>query len=109
MDMLSPALKPWPNSRAQRGKYYGTPDPVWKGDQLIVMSNDTWLDFGTMVAKQRQVLKEQDDAINKQAAVIAQLTAKLNEVQDRLEATRAARKKEKLSWLGLGPKVKSDD
>lgn len=109
MDMLSPALKPWPNSRAQRGKYYGTPDPVWEGDQLVVMSNETWLDFGTMVENQRRVLREQNAVVDKQAAVIAQLTARLNAVEDQLIATRAARKKEKLSWLGLGPKVKSDD
>jgi hypothetical protein len=111
MDMLSPSPQSssWPNTPAERGKYYGCPDPVWKGMNLVVMTDDTWLDFGTLFERTR---RERDDALKtlvEQKAVIAQLTAKLNDVTDRLEATRAARKKEKLSWLGLGPKVKKDD
>lgn len=112
MDMLSqPQSKKvsWPNAPAKRGEFYGVADPVWPAQQLVVMSNDTWLDFGTLMAKQRETMSTQNNTIIEQRAVIAQLTAKLNDVTDRLEATRTARKKEKLSWLGLGPKVKSDD
>lgn len=68
------------------------------------MSNDTWLDFGTLVEAQKRKIGEYKDANTQQAAVIAALTAELNATKDRLAATKEARKKEKLRWLGLGPK-----
>lgn len=107
MDMLSPAQQKaleWPQAPAQRGKYYGVPDPVHAGHQLVVMLSDTWLDFGTMFESVRRGVKARDEEITELNAVIAQLSAKVNDLEDRLVATRDARKKEKLAWLGLGPR-----
>lgn len=106
MDMLSPPSKPWPNSPCEKGKFYGRADPIHQGHKIVVMSDETWTDFGTLIETFKRTGTVQNDTINKQAAVIAQLTANVRDLQDRLEATRAARKKEKLSWLGLGPKEK---
>ncbi len=104
MDMLSPPQTHWPNSPCERGKYYMRSDPIHPGEVIAVMSQATFEDCGTLIESLKRIGKSQDDTINKQAAVIAQLTANVRELTDRLEATRAARKKEKLSWLGLGPK-----
>lgn len=101
MDMLSTTppsppsqLNQWPNKPAQRGKFYGVQDPVFKKDQLCVMLMETWVDVGTIIKKNEQVMKAQNGRIVELKAANDSLAAQLRDATERLKNLRRARRKE---------------
>jgi hypothetical protein len=101
MDMLStkPPSPPsrlgeWPNSRAQRGKFYGVNDPVFQMDQLCVMTMDTWTDVGTLIKKNEEVMRLQNGRIIELKAANDALAAQLRDANERLKNLRRVRRKE---------------
>lgn len=101
MDMLSnkpprPPSQPnqWPNSPALRGKFYGVQDPVFKEDQLCVMTMDTWVDVGTIIKKNEQVMSAQNGRIIELKAANDALAAQLRDANERLKNLRRVRRKE---------------
>jgi hypothetical protein len=101
MDMLSTKptpppsqLKQWPNTPAQRGKFYGVTDPVFKQDQLCVMTMDTWVDVGTIIKKNEEVMKAQNGRIIELKAANDALAAQLRDANERLKNLRRVRRKE---------------
>lgn len=109
MDMLSPpprpqptpSKQPWPHTRAQRGLTYGTPDPIHQGDMLVVMLNDTWLDYGTMVEKMRRDLKAALEAGEKLKVSYDTAIKELADLRTRYENLRAAEKRRRQVSMGL--------
>lgn len=101
MDMLStPPTSPpsklnqWPNTPAQKGKFYGVQDPVFKQDQLCVMTMDTWVDVGTIIKKNEQVMSAQNGRIIELKAANDALAAQLRDANERLKNLRRVRRKE---------------
>lgn len=101
MDMLSqpPKTAPsrlgeWPNSPAQRGKFYGVNDPVFHKDQLCVMTMPTWTDVGTLIKKQEETMRVQNGRIIELKAANDALAAQLRDANDRLHNLRRVRRKE---------------
>lgn len=85
----------WPTTRAERGKYYGLPDPVHAGDKLVVMSYDTWADFGTQLETLRRAGVALDKQVKELVGEKAVLTMQAADFKSRLEAVQEARRKEK--------------
>ena len=92
--------KQWPHARAQRGHTYGCKDPIFFnefGDMIVVMTNDTWLDYGTAfeaVRRQCAQLKEVADKLKVAYDTAVKQLAELNEKHQKLrEATRRERLK----------------
>jgi hypothetical protein len=103
--MLTP-LKPvpskpreWPNVPAERGKFYALPDPIHIGTKLVVMSEDTWVDFGTVLEKQRRMMAQQDAEIRKLQGASGALASQLNDLQGRHSNLMDAYKKMKRGKL----------
>lgn len=101
MDMLSKAPSPppsrlgeWPNSPAQRGKFYGVNDPVFQKDKLCVMTMDTWADVGTLIKKNEETMRVQNGRIVELKAANDALAAQLRDATDRLKNLRRVRRKE---------------
>lgn len=103
MDLLSPKapsnppsrLGAWPDSPAQRGKFYACNDPMHPGEKLCVMSWDSWVDTGSHIAKSDQTLKLQNGKIIELKATNNALVAQLADANRRLDNLRHARRKEK--------------
>lgn len=101
MDMLSkPTSSPpsrlgeWPNSRAARGRFYGVMDPVFKQDQLCVMTMATWTDVGTLIKKQEETMRLQNGRVVELKAANDALAAQLRDANERLKNLRRVRRKE---------------
>lgn len=101
MDLLSTIpppppsqLKQWPNSPAQRGKFYGVADPVFKQERLCVMTMATWVDVGTIIKKNEIVMKAQNGRIIELKAANDALAAQLRDANERLKNLRRVRRKE---------------
>lgn len=101
MDMLSTKPQPppskldqWPNTPARKGKFYGVQDPVFKQDQLCVMTMDTWVDVGTIIKKNEQVMSAQNGKIIELKAANDALAAQLRDANERLRNLRRVRRKE---------------
>lgn len=87
-------LAQWPNQPAQRGKFYGVQDPVFKKDQLCVMTMDTWVDVGTIIKKNEEVMRVQNGRLIELKAANDALAAQLRDANDRLKNLRRVRRKE---------------
>src|SRR6266705_917342 len=89
--------KHWPEVPAERGQHYGVADPAHKGYQLVVMLNDTWIDFGTLVEAQRRKIEQQDKTLLQLKATNDVLTAELAKLREKhtnlKESERARRTK----------------
>lgn len=94
----------WPTARAARGKYYGItdPNPLHHGDKLVVMTYDTFVDFGTIYEKTKEVARNQDKTITEQKKTIADLktanstlAAQCDNLNERLSGLREIRRAEK--------------
>jgi hypothetical protein len=96
-DALGNRQAAWPTTRAERGKYYLLPDPVHSGDQLVVMSYDTWADFGTQLEIARRAGVEMNTRIKELVGDKLIITAQAAQYKDKLEAVQALRRKEKLN------------
>lgn len=106
MDMLSPPpkvppsrLDEWPTARAKKGKFYGVNDPVHEQDQLCVMLMETWVDVGTIIKQNEQVMKAQNGRIVELKAANDVLAAQLRDANERLNNLRRVRRKEKRAEL----------
>lgn len=94
-DALGNRQAAWPTTRAERGKYYLMPDPIHTGDQLVVMSYDTWADFGTQLEVSRRAGVELDKRVKELVADKLILTAQAAGYKDKLEAIQDIRRKER--------------
>lgn len=109
MDMLSPPsaktpeskLTHWPDQPAVRGQTYGVNDPIHAGHQLVVMSHDTWVDFGTVHEAMRRKVEQQDKTLVALQVAKEALVAQLAQTQDRLDALRQAEKRRRRASFGL--------
>jgi len=110
MDILSPtpSLPPstqskqhWPHAPALRGQTYGTPDPIFAGDQLVVMSNDTWLDYGTAFEALRRQNEQLMKAANELKVAYDIALKSLADLREKHENLRAAEKRRRKASMGL--------
>ena len=85
----------WPTTRAERGKFYSLPDPIHAGDKLVVMSFDTWADFGTQLEQARRAVHNLDKQVRELIGEKSILTMQAADFKSRLEAVQEARRKEK--------------
>lgn len=99
MDMFGKRAAAWPTTRAERGKYYYLPDPVHAGDNLVVMSYDTWADFGTRLEILRRGGVEADKKVQELVGENKILATQAAGFKDKLEAVQDARRKEKKTGL----------
>lgn len=103
-DVLGNRPAAWPTTRAERGKYYLLPDPVHAGDKLVVMSYDTWADFGTQLEIARRAGVNLDKQVKELVGEKHILAMQASDFKSRLEAIREVRRKEKReeSYLKAG-------
>jgi len=84
----------WPTSPAAPGKFYAVKDPVHAGHRLCVMQWESWVDVGTILKKNEQVMKAQNGKIIEMKATIDALAAQLRDANERLRNLRRVRRKE---------------
>lgn len=84
----------WPTAPAKRGRFYGVNDPVFKKDQLCVMTMDTWADVGTIIKKGEQTMAAQNGKIIELKAANDALAAQLRDANERLKNLRRVRRRE---------------
>lgn len=108
MDMLSPAppkkfpsKQHWPQSRAERGQAYGTDDPIHAGDKLVVMLNDTWLDYGTSFEKLRRENAQAIAAGHKLKVAYDIAIKELADLREKHNNLRAAEKRRRMAAAGF--------
>lgn len=104
MDILSrpPSLsKDWPEAPAARGKTYGVMDPVFKTEKLVVMSADTWVDYGTAFEKQRRELRDSLAAGQKLKVAYDTAVSELATLREKHQNLRAAEKRRRMSAAGF--------
>lgn len=100
MDTHSPnppdteAATMWPAKPAVRGKFYGVTDPMFKTDQLCVMTMETWVDVGTILKQHEQVMAQQAAKITELMATNSALSSQVNDANSRLSNLRDVRRKE---------------
>lgn len=109
MDMLSPASPPksepakhWPNAPAVRGQIYGVPDPVFPKDKLVVMTAETWVDYGTTHEKLRRDLNAAIDSGAKLKLAYDTAIRELANLQAKHQNLRAAEKSRRMRAAGFG-------
>lgn len=95
----SPARPAWPQSPARLGEFYGAEDPNHPGQDIIVMSQATWLQTGTIMESLRQLAKKQDARIKELLADLAVRDLRTKDAEDRLNNLREARRREKRAEL----------
>lgn len=110
MDMLSPTPSPqaqtnkldhWPHKPAVRGQTYGIEDPVHTGQKLVVMSNDTWLDYGTAFEQLRRQVAEAFKASEKLKVSYDIALQELAALREKHENLRRAEKRRRQAAMGL--------
>lgn len=95
-----PGPEEFPNGPAVRGRYYGM---MSQHDQrIVVMSEESWNDFGTTLESYRRTAKTQDSRIKELVAQIAMEQGKVADAVDRLNALRDVRRSEKRAELEPG-------
>lgn len=109
MDTPSPVVaspqtpsKDWPHAPAQRGKTYGTEDPVFAGDKLVVMLNDTWLDYGTAFERMRRQCEELIKSANQLKVAYDAAIAALASLNEKHQNLRSAEKHRRMAMLTQG-------
>lgn len=112
MDMLSPTppatSKHWPDAPAARGATYGINDPIHTSDRLVVMSWETWVDFGTVHEALKRKVEQQDKTLVALQTAKEALLMQLAQTQDRLDALRQAEKRRRQVSFGLLSPIKQD-
>jgi hypothetical protein len=105
MDILSNPLPPpkrtnqWPNIPAEKGKFYGVQDPVFRKDQLCVMLMETWTTVGTIIESNKRVMAQQNKTIKDLQSANGALAAQLNDMRERFDNLRAAYRENKRATL----------
>lgn len=83
----------WPAGPCIKGKVYVMDTPF--SQRVIVMSEESWADFGTALASLREVAKHQDDRLKEVLAENSASARLLADAKDRLDSLRAVRRAEK--------------
>jgi hypothetical protein len=86
-----------------RGQTYGVEDPIHAGDKLVVMTNDTWLDYGTAFEQlRRQVgdIKAAADKLKVAYDIALRELASLREKHENLKAVEKRRRKAAMGFKG---------
>lgn len=105
MDMLSNKLSPpsrlnqWPNKPAEKGKFYGVQDPVFRKDQLVVMLAETWATVGTIIENQKRTMAKQDQVVKDLNAANGALAVQMNDLRERYENLRDVYRSNKRAQL----------
>lgn len=97
----SKAEKSWPEARARRGETYGVPDPIYETDKLVVMTMETWVDFGTLHEALRRKVAQQDITLVQLHAVNAVLTKELADLKLKHDNLRAVVKRQRRASVGF--------
>lgn len=110
MDMLSPTPSPqttkskhWPDAPAVRGQTYGVSDPIHAGEKLVVMSNDTWLDYGTtfeQIRRQNAVILKASHKLKVAYDIAIKELADLRERHENLKRAEKRRRKSAMGFTG---------
>lgn len=77
----------------ERGKVYESVGP--NGEVVMVMTTETWTDFGTNMQSLRQAVSHLSKKVKENEIGEKILLARLTDVQNRLENLRAIRREEK--------------
>jgi hypothetical protein len=77
----------------ERGKVYDSMGP--NGEKLVIMTNDTWTDFGTNMQSLRQAVSHLSRKLKEAEISEKVLLARLADRETRLENLRAVRRAEK--------------
>ncbi len=85
--------KEWPNGPAIKGKVYVMDTPFTQ--RVIIMSEDSWGDFGTNLTSLRNIAAAQDKRIKELLAESGARERVLADTMSRLDALRAVRRAEK--------------
>jgi hypothetical protein len=111
MDILSPqqASSPptqpkgrhWPDTPAERGMVYGVNDPIHTGARLVVMLNDTWLDYGTQAAQMKKQLDDSIAAGRKLKVAYDTAIAELASLRDKHENLKRSVKRQRKAAMGF--------
>ena len=80
-------------SSFENGKYYETTGP--SGEKCVIMTEATWLNYGTLLQSFRNIASNQDRRIKELLAENKILTAQHVDTRNRLENLRAVRRAEK--------------
>lgn len=80
------AAKHWPDVKSERGIVYGLTDP--HGDKMVVMSLESWTDFGTLLEISRKNGREVAAAAQKMKDTIEGLQEELRVLADKHLALR---------------------
>jgi hypothetical protein len=93
MDQPASQQPEFPNGPAARGKVYVMDTP--HNQRIIIMSEESWADFGTNQETMRQLLGRQDKMIKELRADIAARDTRNADMLSRLEALRDVRRAER--------------
>lgn len=77
----------------ERGKVYESLGP--RGEKLVLMTDETWVDMGTNIESIRQFARNRDRLLNEEKGNSASLEIQLADARRRLENLRAIRRAEK--------------
>lgn len=99
----APAEGEFPDGPTVRGRYYMTDSPM--GERIVIMSYETWGDFGTTLESLRRVAKAQDTRIKELLAAAAASDLAKADAEKRLEALRDIRREEKRKDIEDGPRI----
>ena len=92
----------WPFQPARPGIYYTTIDPGHPEDQLVVMLMETFQMFGTELAQYKKTARAQDLRIKELLGAQSVLAQRAAELEDRLQAIRDVRRREKRAEMEDG-------
>lgn len=92
-----PAVPAQPIETMERGKVYDSNGPT--GEKVVVMTHDTWTDFGTYLESLRSIARKQDINLKEVKAENAVLVKIAADDRTRLENLRAVRRAEKRSEI----------
>jgi len=103
MDNSKPASQPvevlpeWPHGPAIKGKVYVMDTPF--DHRIVMMSEESWGEFGTMLESLRAIAKNQDKRIKELLAEAGARERVLADTMSRLDALRDIRRAEKRADL----------
>lgn len=94
----------FPNGPCKRGNVYGMDtayaNPDGSPQQIIIMSIESWTDFGTTLESLRQVAAKQDERIKELLSDIAVRDLAVHKAQEAVEIHREIRRNEKRAEIG---------
>jgi hypothetical protein len=82
-----------PAQTLERGTVYDSTGP--NGEKIVIMTHETWTDFGTYLESLRNIARKQDTQLKEVKAENKVLVAQAADARTRLENLRAVRRAEK--------------